>query len=97
MFTPKLAQYDAAIGDFIDIEPKPQKIKTLFDIWENFGGEFSIDDNFNFNEGSQESLYDLIVHYEVDGEYPLKDRMIHIISNHSAWKSGATNVYPASA
>lgn len=75
---------------------EPQAIHSLFNLWELFGAEDSIDLNFEFNEGSNDLLFNLLVDYEVEGKYPLKDNMIHIISNQSCFKSGAANVHPSS-
>ena len=77
------------------------KINTLYDIWEAFGGEFSAqmkNGEFVFSEDSNEMLYDLVTSYKGEKEnYPLKKDMIHIVSNHTAFKSGATNINPSSA
>ena len=79
--------------DGIDItEPKTGKFKTLFDLWEAFGGAYSTDGKGNFNEGSNELLYKVITTADSNGKYPLKDKIIHVISNLSAVKAGATNV-----
>lgn len=79
---------------------EPIPIKNLYDIWEAFGGEYSITKdgkNFRFSEGSNDLIYNLITTYEKDNECILKNNMIHIISNHSAFKSGATNLNPSSS
>ncbi|MGV8961976.1 MAG: hypothetical protein ACOH2V_01165 [Candidatus Saccharimonadaceae bacterium] len=73
-----------------------QNVTTLASLWELFGAENSVDSNLEFSEGSNDMLFDLITNYEVGGKYPLKDRMIHITSNKSSLKSGATNVHPSS-
>lgn len=46
----------------------------------------------NFNEGSNELLYKIVTTADTNGNYPLKDKMIHILSNLSAVKAGGTNV-----
>ena len=67
----------------------PIKLNTLFDVWKAFGAQYSVDDSLNFNEGSQELLFRFIT------DNDLKDRMVHIISNHSTFKSGGTNIHPS--
>lgn len=80
------------------IEPsEPITINTLFDIWEAVGAEYTVNENFIPNEASNDFLYELVTSFEQDGTYPLKNRMIHIISNKSAIKSGATNLNSAEA
>ena len=63
-----------------------KKATTLFDVWEALGGEYSSDENDVFSEGSNDELFDLVV------DKSLKEDMIHIISNKSAVKAGATNI-----
>lgn len=77
---------------------------NLFEIWEAFGGEFSTDENGEWSEGSNELLFDLVTSYKTpdilsesgdiisEGKYILKDKMIHVIPNKSAIKSGPTNL-----
>lgn len=77
-------------------ESSPVQVNRLFDIWEQFGGEYSVNNDLKFDESSQELLFKLITDYSVEGNYPLKDAMIHIISNHSSMKSGGTNIHPES-
>lgn len=96
-----LSKYDLATKTWIPIPSVIKHINNLFDIWEAFGGEYSIDDNFKFDESSNEQLFNLVVNYkekDINNNtiYPLKDKMVHIISNHSAFKSGATNIHPES-
>lgn len=69
-----------------------REFNSLYDLWELFGGAYSTDENGNFNEGSNDLLYSLVTKEDKDGNYPLKDKIIHIISNLSAVKAGATNV-----
>lgn len=134
--------YKMRVSQKIDGKWKIQKFpingtyKSLFDLWNLFGGAYSTDINGNFNEGSNELLYKIVttannfedeikslnnqleavVAYsastgedfskedkeEIDSiteqlknyssAYPLKDKMIHILSNLSAVKAGGTNV-----
>lgn len=74
-----------------------QPIQNLYDIWEAFGAEYTYDEKLNFSEGSNDLLYDLVTGYSSDGEYILKDNMIHVLSNHSSFKSGATRLNPKSS
>lgn len=95
-----LSIYNAATKTFKRIKDvAPIQVNTLFDIWEAFGGEYSAsleNEVFKFNEGSNELLYDLTVDYiHPTGIRALKDNFIHIISNHSSFKSGASNLNPA--
>lgn len=85
-----------------DEQSAPIKVNNLYDIWFAFGAEASVDvkadGTFGFSEGSNELLYDLIINATNNtGEYALKSGMIHIISNASAFKSGATNINLSSA
>ena len=85
-----------------DEQSVPIKVNNLYDIWSAFGAETSVDvkadGTFGFSEGSNELLYDLIINATNNtGEYALKSGMIHIISNASAFKSGATNINLSSA
>ena len=57
-----------------------------------FGGEYSTDQNKIFNEGSNDLLYQIVTTADDDGNYILKDKLIHIISNASAVKAGGTNI-----
>lgn len=68
------------------------RLTTLFDLWKLFGGEYSTDNKGEFNEGSNELLYQVITSQDREGKYPLKNRMIHVISSLSAVKAGASNV-----
>jgi len=95
------SKYNVETGKFdsaTSIEQIP--IKTLYDVWEAFGGEYSSKQvgkgEFDFSEGSNDLLFDLVTKYNVNGTRPLKSAMIHIVSNKSTFKSGATNVHPAS-
>lgn len=72
--------------------PKKGTFKSLYDLWNIFGGAFSTDANGNFNEGSNELLYKVVTTEDNDGNYSLKDKMIHILSNLSSVKAGGTNV-----
>lgn len=65
---------------------------SLFDLWNAFGAEYSMDINGNLDEGSNELLYRVVTTADTNKAYPLKDKMIHIISNLSAVKTGGTNV-----
>lgn len=72
---------------------EPIKINTLFDVWNSLGGQYSgeFDGNkFRYNEQSNEMLYKVVV-----DQQDLKEKMIHIISNFSAFKSGAVNLNPS--
>lgn len=85
-----------------DEQSAPIKVNNLYDIWSAFGAETSVDvkadGTFGFSEGSNELLYDLIINATNNtGEYALKSGMIHIVSNASAFKSGATNINLSSA
>lgn len=71
------------------------EVTTLYDVWKAFGGEYTVNNDFKFNESSNEILYDFITNYNVNGDYPLKENFLHIISNNSAVKSGATNLNPS--
>lgn len=82
----------SANGGWIPLDVQEGKFNNLYDLWIYFGAEYSVDSNLKFNEGSNETLYDLITRYSENNEYVLKDKMIHIISNHSAIKSGATRL-----
>lgn len=68
---------------------------SLFDLWKAFGAEYSTDINENFNEGSNDLLYRIVTTPDANGNFPLKDKMIHIISSASAVKAGGTNVNPS--
>lgn len=70
---------------------------TLFNLWTLFGAQYSTDEDGNFNEGSNELLYEVVTTPDINNNYPLKDKMIHVISNLSAMKAGGTNVNPATA
>ena len=86
-------------------------VENLYDIWQLLGGEHSIDSKGNFNEGSNEILFDIVVdtkspveaetaHWSIQGEIDeregiLKSKMIHIVSNKSILKAGATNLNSA--
>jgi len=80
-------------------------VKNLYEIWEHFGAEHSAKetpDGFKFDESSNDLLYDLITNFEQKNEigekqYPLKDKLIHILSNHTAFKSGVVNLNPRSS
>lgn len=78
---------------------------TLYDIWNVLGAEYVVDKDNNWSEWSQELIYDLVTNYGVltDSEddfdvasdnkvYPLKNKMIHLLSNKSAIKAGARNI-----
>ena len=78
--------------NYINSEKFNYKATDLYSLWEAFGGEDSIDNNFEFSEGSNDLLYNLITSYKPEENYPLRDKMIHIVSSKSAWKSGATNI-----
>ena len=73
-------------------EPKRGQFNTLFDLWQAFGGQYSTDKEGNFNEGSNELLYEVVTTPDAQGKFPLKSKIIHIISNISGVKAGATNV-----
>jgi hypothetical protein len=73
---------------------EPILINNLFNLWESFGGEHSVDSDLKLSEGSNDLLFDVITKYEEEGEYVLKNKMIHILSNLSSFKSGPTNLHP---
>lgn len=71
------------------------KIKNLFDIWKALGAQYSAEfENGRFKTGEQsnELLYNVVT-----SQPDLKTKMIHIISNTSTFKSGATNVNPSTS
>lgn len=73
------------------------KISTLFNIYEAIGGPLSTDKDGNLNEGSMDLLYDIVTNTTsnvpgIQGEGVLKNSMIHILSNTTALKAGASNV-----
>lgn len=68
---------------------KTVDINTLFDIWNNVGSIYSTDSKRNYNEGSNDVLYDVVTEAN-EGE--LKSKIIHVLSNKSALKAGATNL-----
>lgn len=73
----------------------PIKIKNLFNIWEAFGAQYSgkfSGGKIKYDEGSNDLLFDVITTYKENGEYILKDKFIHGISNESTFKSGAVNL-----
>ena len=73
-------------------EPAIQ-INTLFDVWMALGAQYSgkfEGTTFKFDEGSNDTLYRVII-----AQPDLKNKMIHIISNFSTFKSGAINVNPS--
>lgn len=74
------------------VTPKTGTFNNLFHIWKAIGGQYSIDADGNFSEGSNDILYDVVTTPDLNGNYPLKDAMIHILSNKSAIKVGATNI-----
>lgn len=76
-------------------EPRTGTFNTLFDLWSAFGGAYSTNNIGAFNEGSNELLYKVVTTADSQGNYPLKDKIIHIISNLSAVKAGGTNVNKA--
>lgn len=72
-------------------ELKP--LDTLYNLWESFGGEYSCDKEGNFDESSNDLLYRIMTTLtDTEGEYFLKGKLIHVISNHSAIKSGGLGV-----
>ena len=77
---------------YINIKPVSKHVNNLFEIWQELGGHDSSDEKGNFNEGSNELLFDLITSKDSVGNYPLKDKIIHIISNKSAVKAGSINL-----
>lgn len=70
-------------------ETSPITVNTLYDIWNAIGGMYSVDQYGNFNEGSNELLYDIVINAN-NGE--LKNKIIHVISNGSSLKAGASNL-----
>jgi hypothetical protein len=71
-------------NDLLNKVVKPAN--TLYEVWEALGGEYSMDVNGEFNEGSNEELFNIVVNND------LKEQMIHIISNKTSIKAGGTNV-----
>lgn len=74
-------------------------INNLYDLWLAIGGYHTIDIEGNFNERSNDFLYDIITEVKgVDAKgnetenRVLKEKIIHVLSNHSALKAGATNL-----
>lgn len=76
-------------NDKLDQPVLEVNVNTLYDIWDAFGGIYSIDEKGNFNEKSNEALYNVVTETN-DGK--LKNKLIHILSNVSALKAGATNI-----
>jgi len=82
-------------GIWSPISVKTKNFNTLFDLWNIFGAQYSTNDNGNFNEGSNEAVYEIITKIkDTSGKYFLKDNMIHIISNASSIKAGGVNINP---
>lgn len=88
-YSPRIKSSDGnfTYGKAIDLAPV--EVNTLFDIWQVIGAEFSVDADGNFNEESNERLYDIIINTN-DGI--LKNKMIHVLSNQSALKAGAAGL-----
>lgn len=104
LVTYTMSKYNNVSKIWVRMEPQePILINNLFNFWELFGAEDSVDNDFEFSEGSNEMLYDLIVSYkpdkidkdDINDGYILKSKMIHIISNHTSFKSGASNLHTA--
>ena len=95
--TTELSKYNKNTSKFEFLgKQEPVSINNLYDVWEIFGGEYSIDNDLkHFNEKSNDIVYDLVTSYKKEGSYPLKDKMIHIVSNASAIKAGASNINPS--
>lgn len=93
--------YKMVVSKLIDGQWKTERnlrqgnFNSLFDLWKAFGAEYSTDINGNFNEGSNDLLYRIVTTPDANGSFPLKDKMIHIISSASAVKAGGTNVNPS--
>lgn len=66
-------------------------VSTLYGIWDFVGGIYTTDSEGNFTEASNDILQDIIT-----DSPKLFDRMIHILSNTSALKAGASAVNSAS-
>lgn len=77
------------------LKPITGSFNSLFDLWELFGAQWSTDEAGNFNEGSNELLYKIVTTPDAYNKFPLKSKMIHIISSISAVKAGAVNVNSA--
>ena len=73
-------------------DPIKYNINNLFDLWQAFGGQYSTDSKGNFNESSNELLYKVMT-----ANTELKNRLIHVLSNRSALKAGATNLNPSTS
>ena len=69
---------------------KKIEINNLYDVWQLFGGAYSLEKNnnkYNFSEDSIDIVGKLITMIP-----ELKDKMIHIIAQKSAVKNGAFNI-----
>lgn len=82
---------------FISFKNVTEKFNNLYDIWNLIGGAYSTDEDGNFNEGSNDLLYEIVTTQDIEGRYVLKDHIIHILSNKSAIKAGASNVNNSSS
>ncbi len=76
-------------GEWQRATPYVAKINNLYDVWNAFGAQYSVDSDFHLNENSQDMLYDFVT------KNNLKEKMIHYVSNHTTLKSGATNLNPS--
>ena len=75
-----------------------KKFNNLYQLWEDFGAEYSTDSAGNFNEGSNELLFRIVTSVQDNADnYFLKDKIIHIVSNSSAVKAGAIGVNPTNS
>lgn len=97
--------YQNASGAWVN-DYKTIGFNNLFDLWVAFGAEDSIDSDGEFSEGSNDILYKVVtgststevinttdsVVKQVEKHGALKSKIIHILSNKSALKAGATNL-----
>ncbi len=88
-YSPRVRSSDGTFTYGKAVDLVPVEVDTLFDIWQTIGAEFSVDADGNFNEESNERLYDIIINTN-DGI--LKNKMIHVLSNQSALKAGAAGL-----
>lgn len=88
-YSPRVKSSDGNFTYRKAVDLAPVEVDSLFDIWQAIGAEFSVDADGNFNEESNEKLYDIIIN---TNEGILKNKMIHVLSNHTALKAGAAGL-----
>ena len=77
-------------------------VKTLYDIWQLFGGAFvksNINDQIDYSDVSMDIVHSIVVNNEIEdlqreNKLRLKDKMVAMITPASAVKNGITNVNP---